>query len=183
MIITVTDIPVEGKEVEFGLDVVSLNQRINTIADVAEKGVVPPPEYRFADPPKVELKIELQGSTVMIKGRASGTFFAACSRCAEDLETSLSTSIYVALKPRRGDMGSIEEAEDVNFGYYIGNEINCADLVEEQLIIQLPQTVTCSAKSIEECPLAGARIKACLQNEIEGGTDERMALFRSLKVN
>ncbi len=183
MIININDIPTSGKDFNFEIDLTSLNQRINGVNSLVEEGNLPLPEYRFKKPPQASLHIYVQGTSVFINGRASGVFLAPCSRCLEHIETSLSTKIQITLKPRPKYLNNQEQDEDVGFGYYIGDEINCADLVEEQLILNLPQTITCSFPSVTQCPKASARIKELCKNSKDKEGDERMAIFRTLKVN
>lgn len=181
MIIRTKAIPHEGRSIEFDLDTKALNDRINIGRNAkASHPSVLPPVYAFCGAPRAELFLTRAGTSVEVSGDIRGKFSSPCSRCMEDLEVELSVRISITLKPKRaGD----EEIEDLNFGYYVNEEIDCAEIAEENLILQLPFRVTCSAPSIEECPRASEAMKYSYREHSEKQLDPRLAALRDIKLN
>lgn len=183
MIIHIADIPQDGLLVNFLLDKDSLYERINAIRAIDYGKVVLPPEYKFVSPPSVELKLQLRGSTVMMDGKITGTFICPCSRCAEDIESSMSINIHMALKPSTDSADNNDE--DIGFGYYTEKQVNCENIAQEYLILNIPHTVTCSAASVNECPRASEHIKSIMKKQTDDSTvlDDRFSMLRKLKVD
>jgi uncharacterized metal-binding protein YceD (DUF177 family) len=184
MKVKISDVPPEGLDIEFPLSVSSLNDRVNAGHKAGAPAASSYPVYLFVEAPNVVLHIDLQGSSVTLNGRTSGSFRAACSRCAEDIDKTLVTNISIILQPRSPSAKrSADEVEDLGFGFYDGKEIDCSDIVEEQLILALPYTVACEAPSAEACPLAQASLEYLRREDKNTEGDERLALLRTLKVN
>lgn len=195
MKIRTTDIPAGGRELAFDYGLEELNQRLSEEHRNDGPHRVAVPEYRFVDSPKAEIKITLEGSTVMLEGRARGSFVTQCSRCAEETKQDLDVPVHLILKPgsaasasaRRTapSRGELEAAdEDLNFGFYFNQEIDCDQSTQDFLILSLPFTVLCSEGCKGLCPDCGANLnaEACRCRENSPG-DERLSLLRNLKLN
>jgi len=183
MIIKVTDIPPEGREIDFALEQSDLNDRV-TLAGEREAGAgTPPPPYAFVPPLHVWLRLELEGSTVIARGKAVARFRTPCARCAEETEKELAIPVTMILKPRTVRGPDAAHDEDVNFGYYDGQEVNCGSFVEELLIIALPFTALCTETCRGLCQKCGANLNVEECGCPKEGHDERFALLRGLKVN
>lgn len=187
MKIKIKDIPAEGREVEFQTSCDSLNERVNAGAAHRGKKSACSPEYLFRQAPTAELRLDVHGRSVSVRGNATARYEVACSRCAEPIERDLSAEVDIILKPRDLSGKTIDEFEDLGFGFHDGQEVDCADIVEEHLILQLPYTVSCSAESVEQCERAQAALKYYSSEESgpeneESGGDERFAIFKTLKV-
>ena len=181
MEIRLQDIGQDGLKVDFDLELGQLNERVNVPASIGDADSLKTPSYTFTSEPKVSLFVELRGETILVKGSVSGTFCSACSRCAEDIDTSISNSIDLVLRPATQCVTE-DGVEDISYGYYQGESIDCSDLAEEALIRVLPFVVTCSAPSVEECDIASKdpELVSTYQDEPEG--DERFAVLRNLKI-
>ncbi len=184
MKIRITEIPTEGREIEFSASLESLNKRVNAGHDPTTPASASSPEYIFHGENTASLRLDLHGSSVAVAGNARAQFSAACSRCAEPLERIVEADIDIMLKPKdiNNKKKNEDEFEDLGFGFYDGKEVDCADIVEEYLILQLPYAVTCEAASVEECAQAQAALKY-YQPEDDSEGDERLAIFKTLKVN
>ncbi len=189
MKIKIKDIPAEGRDLEFNSSCESLNERVNAGSRIRESKTARSPEYLFHADPSARLRLELHGRSVSVRGHASAKFEVACSRCAEPIERELEADIDLILKPRAMSGKTIDEFEDLGFGFHDGQEVDCTDIVEEYLILQLPYTVSCAAESIAQCEKAQSAAKyyssegSDAATELEGGGDERFAIFKTLKVN
>lgn len=143
MLLRIKDIPIEGKNIAFELNNESLNSRISISSQ---------PEYSFEGIVPCEINLRLQGTMlltegVLIDGLVRGKFTTICSRCGDKVSEQLETPIKMVLKPAksRGD-----ELEDLNFGYYDGEVVNCAEIAEEMLVLALPMVVRCKTGGCAE---------------------------------
>ncbi|HQH26230.1 MAG TPA: DUF177 domain-containing protein [Oligoflexia bacterium] len=183
MIIKIADIPPEGREIEFTLDEADLNERVALADQDHDSRELRVPSYLYRAPVQAALRLTLEGSTVIIAGRAGAGYTAACSRCAEEIRKAIDIPINIILKPRRSRGDERNYDEDMNFGFYSDQEVDCGGIVEEFLIIGLPYTVLCDEKCKGLCPHCGANLNTerCNCVETEEG-DERLAVLRNLKV-
>lgn len=183
MKIKITDIPSQGRELVFAPSLESLNARANAGHNPNAPSSASVPEYRFGGTPSATLALHLHGSNVSVSGTAHAQFTAACSRCAEPLEQNIEVDIEVILKPKsETPRRNEDEFEDLGFGYYDGREVDCGDIVEEFLLLQLPYTVTCEAESVSDCEQAQAALKYYEEDDTPA-EDERFAILRGLKIN
>lgn len=177
MRIRLSEIPQGGRDFSFDLDSAALNERIAAAERGRLKDATP---CVFFSPIKCELRLDLEGSTVHVKGAASGRYMTTCSRCAEESEQELSTKIEMILKPQvtKGD-----DDEDVAYGFYADKEVQCGEIVEEFLILALPYAVHCSESCRGLCPQCGQNLNvaSCSCGE-EKPVDPRLAALKQVKV-
>lgn len=183
MKIRIADIPPEGRELDFELDTRVLNERVGAVR-ARDTDSIPPPSYIFHSPTTASLTLTLEGATVTVKGEASGSFTTVCARCAEDTTKDVQVGVDIVLKPRP-QRGPIEaEDEDISFGYYDEQEVDCSDVVEEFLVLALPFTVSCSDACKGLCMNCGANLNVetcrCRTSDIK---DERFEALRHIKLN
>lgn len=178
MIIKITDIPPEGRELDFALSHQLLNQRINSVADVYDKNAVKPPEYLFEASPSAHVALRLQGTTVFLEGTAKGAFTSPCSRCGNPVRKEVVMPLKIVLKPRPENPTEQEE-EDVDFGYYDDKEVNCATIAEDIVVLELPYAVYCSEVG-NECAMPEVSKK---ESEPKPFADERFAVLKNIKLN
>ena len=131
MIVKLKDVPAVGKNVEYDLDIENLNSRVNSS------------NYTFDKAPFAKLNITLNGSTVVVKGDITGEFSSACSRCNNKVNKEIAVPFKIILKPKSVDS---EELEDVNFGYYQEDKVDCSEIAEEYLMLSLPMAIQCGRK-------------------------------------
>ena len=186
MKLRITDIPPEGLALDFEIAAEHLAARIEQAGAVATKsGAVPPPSYEVTCPPKCELKLHLEGSSVFIDGRSEAMLQTVCARCAEEAKLRLSVPVKLTLKPksRKHVIGANDEG--LEFGVYDGEEINCSDIVEEYLVLALPFTVLCSDTCQGLCPGCGANLNRekcrCREKE-EPAAESPFSVLRNLKI-
>lgn len=182
MIIRISDIPTEGRDVSFDLDEEELNERVQAVRKHIAPHTVAPPPYIFEAKPHASLHLDLEGSSVLIDGQASGTFSTPCARCAEDARYTLDLPINIVLKPQTSTRPG-DADEDVAFGFYNGEEVDCSEIVEEQLIIALPMTALCAEDCKGLCPQCGKNLNQerceCAQPRFK---DDRFAVLEKLKI-
>ncbi len=144
MILRLDEIPPEGKELSFELDIDQFNERLrgdSELAGTASTGVASSgmaPVVRTS--PRAEVRAELAGITVFLSGRGYFKAEMLCSRCGEPFDVNFDADLSMVLKPKGR---SNDEVEDVNLGFYEGREIDLDPIVEEQLILALPYQILC----------------------------------------
>lgn len=183
MLIRVPDIPAEGLEVEFLLPLQSLNGRLKEATERLPEGSIPQPYYIFTEAPQVQLQVSSDLCDVYLKGRIEAKFQSLCSRCVEETLQDLEVPVELLLKPYVESLSDEEKAEDQAFGYYQGEEINCAEIVEEFLVLALPYSVLCRSECRGLCPQCGQNLNegtcSCKQDSVG---DERLAILKKLKL-
>lgn len=183
MKIRTTDIPAEGRELSFEVDTLSLNERV-AASCLHDPESIQPPTYVFLAPTRANLSLHLEGATVVVSGHAESRFVTQCSRCAEDTTKELSLPVDIVLKPRtaRGPLGAHDE--DLHFGFYDGQEVDCSDIVEEFLILALPFSVSCSDECRGLCPKCGVNlnVESC-QCKPDKPEDSGLGILRGLKIS
>ena len=137
MKIRVADLPVGGEEVEFQLELTGLNKRTQAPIESAQENAMLPPSYEFVEAPEVKLHVELEGLTVFVEGSAYGKFRTECARCSEMTLKDITVPVKMVLKPFRPDEKKEEQVEDLGFGFYDGQVIDCAEIAEEFLMLSL----------------------------------------------
>ena len=181
MRIRIADIPQEGRELEFDLSPQALNSRLSKNSSVEPGGVQP--DYHFVGTPHVKLKLEPEGSSLVVTGAATAAFKTVCSRCAEDVEKELKTELNLIVKPH-SERARESEDDELSLAYYDGEDLECGGLVEEYLVLGLPYTVLCSENCRGLCPKCGENLNnSSCGCSLDKGGDERFALLRNLKLN
>ncbi|MFN8389789.1 MAG: DUF177 domain-containing protein [Bdellovibrionota bacterium] len=181
MRIRIADIPPEGRELDFELRKESVNARVGSSREPSADATAQGPTYTFLSNPHVHVRLMLEGSTVVISGNVKGEYVTQCARCAEDAKRGVSTPLDLVLKPQSGRS---EDAEDLHFGTYSGEEIECSDFAEEFLVLSLPFTVLCDDKCKGLCPQCGKNLNmgAC-DCKPEPTGDPRLSVLRELKIH
>lgn len=179
VLVRTEDIPPQGRHFEFELDRAHLNERIAAVREAAGEEGVLPPEYVFEQSPEVKLDVSRRGNSVSIRGELHARFRTSCARCAEDALAELEAPIKITLEK---SVGKEAEQEDVELGYYSGDEIELQQVVEEFAVLALPFSVLCSESCKGLCPTCGANLNlgACACRREAG--DERFAVLRGLKI-
>ena len=209
--VRITDIPKEGSHLEFDLDLETVNQRANPEqhahsgslhsagAHQGEKShkearkeapkVAPKEprekvewECRFEANPHTEMDLSIDGRTVRVDGLVSGDFVAPCARCTESTTTHLESSVDMVLKP--DSARKREEPEDIDFGYYSGEEIDCGSLAEEALMLAIPYVVLCSEDCKGLCPQCGANLNQapCACRKEEETKSSPFSVLKDMKI-
>ncbi len=169
----------EGRDFNFELDVESINTRVNLTRENVDSQSVPPPPYVFASPIDCAVNLSREGSTVFFKGECKAKYSTPCSRCSEDLERPLLFSMEQVLKPEGRDSRR-EKVDDVSFGYYEDKEIDCASILEERLMLEVPYVVHCEPEDPGDCLNSDVVKKYMDKGEKE--VDERFAVLKNLKL-
>lgn len=98
------------------------------------------------------------GKTVFIEGSATADFTPPCARCLQPVETHLAPTFFLTLFPDRNDEeGEVELTEDeLDENTYRGEEIDVAEVLNEQILMERPYVILCSEDCKGLCPSCGA---------------------------
>lgn len=140
MKIAVSDIPEEGQYIEF-------NENLRF--DSATSKTVPV---------TATLRLRKDGQTVHIRGHIRAEIAQECSRCLTVSPSVLDFDFSAAFEPASMESGEAYELSgvDLDLGSYENDEIDLADLIGEQLMINIPIKPLCSESCKGICSRCGA---------------------------
>ena len=142
MKLAVQDIGSAPKEVEF-------THKVH-LADDLSKGESW--DYRFPEPLGVRLQFRRSGSTLLFNGQVKGVVEGHCSRCLEPFRIKVERSVELSLVSSFEQRGEIKlKPEDLDLGFYSGDEIDLGDLAQSEIILQLPIRPLCKEECLGLC--------------------------------
>jgi uncharacterized protein len=172
----IDDITAEGREISFAEPEQEINRAL-------ARGTLH--EYVVKAPLEVSLSYYRAGTEVFISGMLDAVTTAACSRCAEEFALPHQRRFRYVLAPKTmsDDNDLALRAEDLEFSFYQGDEVDLTPLIREQALLALAERPLCREDCRGLCPQCGANLNdaddcGC----IIGGPDPRLAVLRSLKV-
>jgi uncharacterized protein len=143
MKIVITDIPDEGLTV-----------------DVEEKLVLE--EVSTGSPVKGTLQVNKSDREVIVKGKVTSVLDLKCSRCLKGFTRPLDIPVNVAYHPIEG-IGEEKHGlkdDEMDMGFYRGEEIDLQELVREQVLLNLQMKPLCDENCKGICPSCGADLNA-----------------------
>jgi uncharacterized protein len=171
----VDDITAEGREISFAEPEQELNRSL-------ARGNLR--EYFVKAPLQVSVSYYRAGTEVFISGKLDSVTRAACSRCAEEFDVRRNRQFRYVLAPKvMSDNDDLAlKAEDLEFSFYQGDEIDLAPLIREQALLAMAERPLCREECRGLCAHCGANRNegdcACTPE----GPDPRLAVLRTLKV-
>jgi uncharacterized protein len=171
----IDDITAEGREVSFA----EPQQEINRIL---ARGALH--EYFIKAPLRVSVSYYRAGSEIFVSGTLNAATTASCSRCAEEFDLPSHRSFRYVLAPKAmNDKNDLAlRAEDLEFSFYQGDEIDLTPLIREQVLLALAERPLCREECRGLCPQCGANLNEGDCRCIVSGLDPRLAVLRNLKV-
>jgi uncharacterized protein len=168
------DITGQARELAFDEPVIGINRLL-------DQG--PIHEYHLSDPVGVALTYYRSGMDVVFDGGLTARAETTCARCAEEFTTSCARPFRFVLVPRavgadRGDL----RAEDLEFSFYEGEEIDLSPLVGEQVLLALPTRPLCKEDCRGLCPQCGANLNREVCGCRSAMLEPRFGILRTLKV-
>jgi uncharacterized protein len=171
------DIPREGREAVFSQDEGWLDERLR----VEEKRT-----FRFISPITVHLNLSSLGRVVQVKSRIETRVQWLCARCLEPFPLVLTSEYSTSLKPKP-DFPPAEEAElgreDLETDFYEGEEVDLTSLVQDQVLLALPQKALCREECRGMCPRCGKNLNREICQCPAGIVDPRLEPLRNIKVS
>ena len=175
MKLRIDDITADGREVSFTEPEQDLNRTLR-------RGTLH--EYFVKAPLRVSLSYYRAGSEIFVSGTLDAATTAACSRCAEEFDLPSHRLFRYVLAPAAMNGGNdfALRAEDLEFSFYQGDEIDLAPLIREQALLALAERPLCREECRGLCPQCGANLNHGGCGCTIGGLDPRFAVLRDLKV-
>jgi uncharacterized protein len=171
----VDDITAEEREVSFAESEQEINR---TLAHGALH------EYLVKAPLQVSLSYYRAGSEIFVSGRFDAATTASCSRCAEEFDLPSHRRFRYVLAPKAmsDEEDSALRAEDLEFSFYQGDEIDLTPLIREQVLLALAERPLCREDCRGLCPQCGANLNQRDCGCITKGLEPRLAVLRSLRI-
>ena len=123
--------------------------------------------------------------TVLLNGALDTVIHLSCSRCLETAVLPVSTPFRYTLVPATPEESREEielSEEDLEYGYYEGEIVDCDPLIYEQIVLQIPIKVLCKEDCRGLCPDCGANLNLGACNCPSGRIDERLTVLKKLKL-
>ncbi len=175
MKLRVDEISAEAREIAF----FEQEDEINRVL-----GAGPIRDYTVQGPISVTMSHYRAGTEVFLEGDLSARTTAVCARCAEEFVASSTRSFRYVLAPKVLDDSADgeQQAEDVEYSHYGGEEIDLSAPVREQLLLALPTRPLCGEDCRGLCPRCGANLNlvACGCAIVEPNLG--LAVLNSFKV-
>lgn len=176
MKISIDEIPLTPKEILFSESVEELNKIYSQSSNR---------DFGFPASLEVELRYYRAAADLFFEGRIRGELSGTCGRCAEEYRFSLDQPFDFVLIPDPGKAarkGAELHRDDLALSYYSGDEIDLTPLIVEQVVLALPTKPLCGESCRGLCGNCGVNLnhESCSCASLNG--DQRMALFRTLKV-
>lgn len=125
---------------------------------------------------------------ISINGVADIPLAPSCARCLEAFDFPLRTTIVIHLAPAPDNREELEavgdgdkgDADDVNFAFYKGHEIDLSGILREIFLLEIPFRYLCSEDCKGLCPKCGLNLNTEACQCASGRGDPRFAVLRGL---
>jgi DUF177 domain-containing protein len=171
----VDDITADARELSFSEPEGEINRAL---------GLGPIREYRLEGPVQVVLSYYRAGMELFFRGELTAATVASCARCAEEFIAPSDRSFRYVLAPRSigEDRNSDLRAEDLEFSFYDGEEVNLTPFIREQMLLALPTRPLCREDCRGLCPQCGANLNERECACVTKSADTPFSVLRSIKV-
>jgi uncharacterized protein len=177
----IADIGLEGLDLDFVEEV----SRFPVLQQIVQKG-----ECTFLRPITVGLRATMVSGLIEVVGRVQTEVALPCSRCLNPAASAVIACFelsYVRELPQVTDEAGEEEtelsADDLGLIQFDGDEIDLAEVVEEQVLLALPLHPLCSVDCRGLCSRCGANLNesdcGCLSQDF----NIKFAALRNFKVD
>lgn len=143
----------EGVRRSFRLSAASLS-RLN-----GEVGALDEPVTGVID---ADLGLKMIETTIQITGTVSAELELPCTRCLAPVPYRHEEAVSAVQSPveelRRLELDLQLAPTDLDIDFFEGDEVDLADIVEEHVLLMLPQTIYCHEECLGLCPQCGANL-------------------------
>jgi uncharacterized protein len=164
MKITISEIPEEGTELELN-ESITLDS-VNTVS-----------------PLHAVLKIRTIGSEVLVDGVLEGDVELLCSRCLIAYTMKVRSPINVVYEPskviNREEHHKLK-SDELDMGFYKDDTLDAAEVLVEQLLLNIPMKPLCSQECKGICPKCGADLNITSCNCSTSEIDTRLKVLEQL---
>lgn len=108
-----------------------------------------------------------------------------CARCLDPVPYPVKRQFDLLYRPAGSDIGEDKEVElqdkDAAISYYEGNGVELAELLREQILLEVPLKTVCKGDCKGLCPQCGRNLNAGQCECAQSATDPRWDALRELK--
>ncbi len=164
MKIVLSEITEEGLEIDF-------------------KETFPEGPLRLLSPVNAKLRIDKVGSEVLARGEVNSDIELQCSRCLNKFSRPVSVNINVVYHPLEELTGEEKheiKEDELDMGFYKGDELDIYDLVQEQMMLSVPMKPLCRETCKGLCSRCGADLNVSMCSCQQKEPDPRLAVLKKL---
>lgn len=142
-------------------------------------------ETRLVTPVKVAMEHYRSENDLFFDGMLISDAEGICSRCLKEYRFKLEKKFSFVLTPDTLPINKYRElnSDELGLSSYTGDEVDLAPLIQEQTILALPIRPLCSDECLGLCPDCGADRNEAECSCGESSGDQRMGVFRNLRVD
>lgn len=138
---------------------------------------------RLLSPVKAKLRIDKVGSEVLARGEVTSDIELQCSRCLSRFERPISVDVNVVYHPLdelTGEERHEIKEDELDMGFYKGDELDIQDLIQEQLMLSVPMKPLCKETCKGLCSKCGADLNVATCSCEQKEPDLRLAVLKKL---
>jgi uncharacterized protein len=140
-------------------------------------------------PVKGRVRVDRSGDYFLIRGEVRTTVSVCCVRCLADCLTEVNAEIYAVLVSADQMKAAVHDnleltAEDMDVVIYGDDEFDTDPIIEDQILLSMPENPLCSEACAGLCPKCGVNrnLEQCeCGPEKTGGAFSALAGFRPMK--
>jgi uncharacterized protein len=173
------------------------------LEDIPEKGL----EFHFSDPKEewnryfqdirarefcineavqATIRVRVCGEAIQVQGSIHTGLNLQCCRCLENYSYPLTSQFDVTLFPERGVVQEEEielESEDLQTGFFSGDEVDLSGLIREQIILSIPYKALCHEECKGLCSQCGTNLNQGDCGCNREGRDSAFSVLKNLKLD
>lgn len=153
--------------------------RENKSGQITDQFPILPQELNLPEPKDIwrPLRFEFTctnaGDLYVLKGKLSSCIAQQCSRCLAPVEIPLDVDVHE-------EFSRLPGLEDDDIHHFYGDEIDIAEVLRENVILNLPAKTLCSPDCRGLCPYCGADLNQAPCDCKPQSGDPRMAVLEKL---
>lgn len=139
---------------------------------------------RIAKPVRAVGKLRKGIAQTDVEGRINGEVEAECTRCLKAVTHKIDIplkAVFVTEENYTSEKEAVLRNEDLDVSIYDGEKIDLADLVREQILLDLPTQILCREDCKGLCQKCGANLNEVNCNCEENEIDPRWSALKNLK--
>ena len=111
-------------------------------------------------PVDMDLRIDKQGTEVLVNGSVSAEIEMVCNRCLAEFKKRIDVPVSLVYEPAEEVKGQTHELgmDELDTGFYREDELDLDAVVTEQVVLNMPIQSLCSENCKGICPHCGANL-------------------------
>ncbi|HWR58233.1 MAG TPA: DUF177 domain-containing protein [Thermodesulfovibrionales bacterium] len=138
---------------------------------------------RLLSPVKARLRIDKVGSEVLARGELVSDIELQCSRCLSRFSGNIAVDVNVVYHPLEELAGEEKyeiKEDELDTGFYEGDELDIAGLIQEQIMLSVPMKPLCRDSCKGLCSRCGSDLNATTCSCEQKEPDPRLAVLKKL---